>query len=229
MSFNIKSDCFVALFLAILTLGICVFKMTESFRMVDDSAAYVSQAIALTQGTTSEFIAENLAMIGKYDLEYMTPTTYPWGFPLLLAPIYKIFDFNVYAFKSVGIFCYALFVGIVYIFCAIRLPRIYAIFATLFFALNPYMTNFSANEIYSDIPFMLFGFIALIILAKLFGESLHKNKKDVDCFGDSRESPRNDGIAIAILAGIFMLFASLIRINGFVIVCAFITMHGFCY
>lgn len=59
--------------------------MTESFRMVDDSVAYVSQAIALTQGTTSEFIADNLAMIGKYDLEYMTPTTYPWGFPLLLA------------------------------------------------------------------------------------------------------------------------------------------------
>ena len=209
MSLKIKGDCVVALFLMILTLGICVLKMTESFRMVDDSAAYVSQAIALTQGTTSEFIADSVAMIGKYDLKYMTPTTYPWGFPMLLAPIYKIFGFNIVAFKSVGVICYTLFVGIFYIFCANRLPRIYALFATLFFALNPYMTNFTANEIYSDTPFILFGFIALIILAKLFGES-----------------PQNNGILIAIFGGIFMLFATMIRINGFVILCALITMHG---
>ena len=210
MSLKIKGDCVVALFLMILTLGICVLKMTESFRMVDDSAAYVSQAIALTQGTTSEFIADSVAMIGKYDLKYMTPTTYPWGFPMLLAPIYKIFGFNIVAFKSVGVICYTIFVGIFYIFCVNRLPRIYAILAVLFFALNPYMTNFAANEIFSDMPFLLFGFITLITLAKLFGES----------------RSNNNGILIAIFGGIFMLFATMIRINGFVILCALITMHG---
>lgn len=209
MFLKINRDYAIALILAMIALGICALKMTESFRMVDDSAAYVSQAIALTQGTTSEFIAENLAMIGKYDLAYMTPTTYPWGFPMLLMPLYKIFGFNIVAFKSVDVICYALFVGIFYIFCANRLPRIYAIFATLLFAINPYMTNFSANEIYSDIPFMLFGFITLIILAKLFGESKSKN-----------------GIAIATFGGIFMLFSTMIRINGFVILCALIAMQG---
>ena len=163
------------------------------------------------------------------------------------------------------------------------MPKIYAIFGSLLFALNPFMTYFSANEILSDIPFLLFGFVALIILAKLFGKSkdspslaegdkggglntrknsnakFSSNKsthpltpsaregedsrdlprardgESVDCHDSLRESRNDDkttakyhnnGIFIAIFGGIFMLFASIIRINGFVILCALISMHG---
>ncbi|MGX2983656.1 hypothetical protein [Helicobacter sp. 23-1045] len=54
---------------------------------------------------------------------------------------------------------------------ATQIRRIYAIFATLFFALNPYMTYFVANDMLSDVCFLLFCFCAIIILAKLFGNS----------------------------------------------------------
>lgn len=211
----------IALILGLLALIICVFKMNESFRMVDDSAAYISQAIAIAQGTTGKFIADSALMIGKYDLEYMTPTTYPWGFPLILSPIYKIFGFNIFAFKSVGIVCYAIFVGIFYLFCVRRLTKTYAIFATLLFALNPYMTNFAANEIYSDIPFLLVSFVALIILGKLFANSTHYGK-----IAESSSKSTKIGLFIATFGGIFMLFASLTRINGFVILCALIVMQS---
>ena len=259
-----KSDYAIALILAGITLGICALKTSDNFRMFDDFAAYISQGIALTQGKVAQYIADSTLMTSKQDLLYMTPSSYPWGFPLLLAPIYKIFGFNLVAFKSVGIICYALFVGIFYIFCAKRLPKIYAIFGTLFFALNPFMIYFSANEIMSDIPFLLFGFCALIILARLFADSKispslaeweqranHTQKAPplaggvgvgysnangkIDCHDSLRES-RNDrnsvtggGICpylIAIFGGIFMLFSAMIRINGLVILCALITMHG---
>ncbi len=204
-----KYDYALAFILSLITLILCVGQVNSGHNWGGDFSGYISQAIALANGTTAQYIADNTLMMSKCDWLY-GPYAYPWGFPMLLAPIYKIFGFNIYAFKSVGIICYTLFVGIFYIFCVNRLPRIYAIFATLFFALNPYITNFAANEILSDIPFMLFGFIALITLAKLFGKS----------------KSRNNGICIAIFGGIFMLFASLIRINGFVIFCALLTMHG---
>ena len=219
-----KSDYAIALILAGITLGICALKTSDNFRMFDDFAAYISQGIALTQGKVAQYIADSTLMTSKQDLLYMTPSSYPWGFPLLLAPIYKIFGFNLVAFKSVGIICYALFVGIFYIFCAKRLPKIYAIFGTLFFALNPFMIYFSANEIMSDIPFLLFGFCALIILARLFADSKispslaeweqranHTQKAPplaggvgvgysnangkIDCHDSLRES-RNDGISV---------------------------------
>lgn len=208
MFLKINRDYVIALILAIITLGICVCKISYGWQNWSDDAAYISQAIALANGEVAQYIADNTLMMTKSDW-LIGPYAYPWGFPVLLAMAYKIFGFNIVAFKSVGIMCYAIFVGIFYIFCANRIPRIYAIFATLLFALNPYMTSFVANEIYSDTPFMLFGFVALIILAKLFGKS-----------------PRDNGIAIAIFGGIFMLFATMIRINGFVIVCALIAMHG---
>lgn len=211
----------IALVLALLAAIICAFKMGESFRMVDDSAAYISQAIALAQGTTRNFINDSAFMIGKYDLEYMTPTTYPWGFPLILTPIYQIFGFNIFAFKSVGIICYAVFVGIFYLFCVRRLAKIYAIFASLLFALNPYMTNFAANEIYSDISFLLVSFVVLIILGKLFVYSANCGK-----IAESSVKSSKSGLFIATFGGIFMLFATLIRINGFVILCALIAMHS---
>ncbi len=302
-----KSDYVIALILALLTFALCAIKIVNREHTWGDDSAYISQAIALANGAVAQYIADNTLMMSKCDWLY-GPYAYPWGFPALLAIAYKIFGFNVFALKSVGMICYSVFVGIFYIFCVNRIPRIYALFATLFFAINSYMTNFAANGIVSDIPFMLFGFIALIILAKLFCESHHNDKKGVDCFGNSCESPRNDdsttsslrgsvskanttkqsmnqkmdchentayflamtgrvdsslrsianteaiyyshnddsmhstsslrgkaeaiqysrnsGILIAIFGGIFMLFATMIRIHGFVILCALITMHG---
>ena len=256
-----KSDYVIALILVGITLGICALKTSDNFRMFDDFAAYISQGIALTQDKVAQYIADSTLMTSKQDLLYMTPSSYPWGFPLLLAPIYKIFGFNLVAFKSVGIICYALFVGIFYIFCANRLPKIYAVFGSLLFALNPFLTHFAANEILSDIPFLLFGFCALIILARLFADSKispsladgeqranHTQKAPplaggvgvgysnangkIDCHDLLRKS-RNDrnsvtggGRIYAIVGGILMLFSTMIRINGLVILCALIAMHG---
>ncbi len=304
-----KDDYALALVLSLITLILCVGQVNDGHNWGGDFSGYIAQAIALANGEVAQYIADNMLMMTKCDWLY-GPYAYPWGFPALLAITYKIFGFNIVAFKFVNIICYALFVGIFYIFCAIRLPRIYALFATLFFALNPAMVAFVANNVLSDMPFLLFGFIALIILAKLFGESPRNNKKDIDCHEntayflamtgrvdsslrgsvskanttkqsmnkiidyfnflrksrnnkksiksyfatltnqiDCHDLPKtslamtgwadsslrgeaeaihysNNGILIAIFGGIFMLFATTIRINGFVILCALLTMHG---
>ena len=208
----------IALILATITLILCALKVNDEQYIMGDGAGYIAQAIALAQDTTAQYIADNTLMMTKCDWVF-GPSAYPWGYPMLLAIAYKIFGFNIIAFKSVGIICYWLFVGIFYMFCANRLPKIYAIFATLLFALNPFLTFSLANAIFSDIPFLLFGFCALIVLAKLFGESRAMDCKDLS-------NAKYSGIFIAIFGGVLMLFSAMIRINGFMILCALICMHG---
>lgn len=203
-----KENYLIALFLGLLAFGVCALQISDGHNWRGDFAAYISQAIAITQGSVDEYVAQNALMMDKSDW-VVGPHSAPWGFPLMLAPIYKIFGFNLWAFKCLTMALYALFVSIFYLFCIKRLPKIYAIFATLFFALNPHLTLFSASEIVCDIPFLLVSFIALVILAKLFGES-----------------PTNNGIFIAIIGEIFLLFATLIRFNGIIILCALLAMHG---
>lgn len=203
-----KENYLIALFLGLLAFGVCTLQISDGHNWRGDFAAYISQAIALMQGSVDEYVAQNALMMDKSDW-VVGPHSAPWGFPLMLAPIYKIFGFNLWAFKCLTMALYALFVGVFYLFCIKRLPKIYAIFATLFFALNPHLTLFSASEIVCDIPFLLVSFIALVILAKLF-----------------EKSPTNNGIFIAIIGGIFLLFATLIRFNGIIILCALLAMHG---
>ena len=109
MRFRIKSDCVIALFLVIIAIGMCAIKIVNQQHAWSDDTAYLAQGIALANGTTAQYIADNTLMMTKSDW-LIGPYAYPWGFPALLAPLYKIFGFNIVAFKSVGIICYGLFV-----------------------------------------------------------------------------------------------------------------------
>ena len=243
-----RVDYVIALILVIITAFLCVGKMDSGHNWGGDFSGYIAQGIAIVQGTTEQYISKNTLMMDKCDWLY-GPYAYPWGFPLFIAIIYKIFGFNLVAFKAINIVCYAIFVGVFYIFCAKRLPRIYALIATLFFAINPAMTGFVANNVLSDVSFLLFGFVALVILAKLFcdfghssslaegdkGGGLNAQKDSGVKFTDNNATHpltpsamegEFHGLCIAIFGGVFMLFASLIRMNGFVILCALITMQG---
>ena len=102
--------------------------------------------------------------------------------------------------------------SVFYLFCAKRMPRIYALCASFLFAFNPHLTNFAGNEIISDIPFLLFAFVCIMTLGVLFDD---KNRLK------SAISP----YIFAILGGISMAFASAIRTNGLVILCALLCVH----
>mgnify|MGYP004640971751 CR=1 FL=1 len=180
-----KSDYLLAFILAAITLILCAGQVDSGHNWGGDFSGYIAQGIALAQGNTAQYIAENTLMMDKCDWLF-GPYSYPWGFPALLAIVYKIFGFNLVAFKAVNVLCYAVFVGIFYIFCAKRLARIYAFFATLFFTINPSMISFVANNVLSDISFLLFGFCAIIVLSRLF--------KAVDCHDSLRESRNSRNI-----------------------------------
>ena len=56
----------------------------------DDFALYVNQAKSLVQGNVGETLASNHFAVDNSSWHSFSPYSYPWGFPLLLAPMMLI-------------------------------------------------------------------------------------------------------------------------------------------
>lgn len=162
----------------------------------DDFAAYITQAKSLTDGTTAEYVEANRFTINESS-RIIGPVTYPWGMPLLLAPVYAWFGLNFFAMKLVIAFFYLLFLGLLssgfrkmhgpfWLLCLIGL-----------FAFNPAMLD-TTNDIESDIPFLLISTATVLFIRK----SIVMRERVVSPVGD------------ALLLGTIIAIASFFRTTG---------------
>lgn len=166
----------------------------------DDFSGYIMQAESLVHGNPSAFVAANRFTIERSSRR-IAPIAYPWGFPVLLAPIYELFGLNMTAFKTLNIICYLFFLVLLWF----AWPQNYSnfrrfLFVSLF-ACNPYFQQ-SMNEVLSDVPFLLFSTLTVILICRVVVEKR--------CL----LSP----IADRLLLGLTMAGAFLIRTNGFLLV-----------
>jgi len=126
-----------------------------------DFAQYIMQAISLSKGAMQEFVETN-----SFTLSGKGHVTYPWGFPILLAPIYAIFGFNITAFKALVLVFFLAFLIVLWFFfkdqLTIKDRKIYV----ALFAFNPYLLYFGDNVL-SDIPFLFFSTFAFLIFSRL--------------------------------------------------------------
>src|SRR5262249_32427526 len=75
----------------------------------DDFAAYITQAISLLRGTENESIA-HAAFAARQSSRYYGPIAAPWGFPAILAPVYRACGgLNIRCLKLVNIPFFAAF------------------------------------------------------------------------------------------------------------------------
>ena len=128
-----------------------------------DFSQYIAQAKALIAGTIPTQIANNTLMMSLNDFPY-GPNVYPWGYPLLLAPVLAIFGENLLALKCVNIALFSLFIICFYCYVARRFSMGASITLTLAFALNPMLLSFVSGNILSDIAYMCASFIAVVVL-----------------------------------------------------------------
>lgn len=128
-----------------------------------DFSQYIAQAKALIAGTIPTQIANNTLMMSYNDFPY-GPNVYPWGYPLLLAPVLALFGENLAALKCVNIALFSLFIICFYCYVARRFSMGASITLTLAFALNPMLLSFASSNILSDIAYMCVSFIAVVVL-----------------------------------------------------------------
>jgi len=138
----------------------------------DDFAAYIMQAQSILSGDMPGFVAHNTITI-KSSSSQLGPITYPWGYPLLLAPVYWFLGLSPMGFKSVGVIFHLAFLTVFYILMRRRFTKTESLFALSLFAFNPTLLDF-LDYILTDIPFLFVSTLAILLIDKYATKPDHK-------------------------------------------------------
>ena len=153
-------------------ISICLFSTVLSFSLLtkghdwgDDFSAYIMQAKSVVEGTKEEFIERNRFTI-ENSSSVLGPTMYPWGFPILIAPVYYFFGLNIVAFKYVNLAFFQLFLISIFYLFKNHISLIDRFILVLLFAFSPIFLTFH-DSISSDIPFLFFSTLSVLLIGKL--------------------------------------------------------------
>jgi 4-amino-4-deoxy-L-arabinose transferase-like glycosyltransferase len=125
----------------------------------DDFAMFISHARNLSAGTD---YADTGFIYNPANPTY-APRTYPPVYPLLLAPVYRLFGLNFEAMKVQQVVFLVLLLLVVYINIRRHMPEAYAGSVVVLLGLSPFLW-FYKDRVMSEIPFMLFACLALHLL-----------------------------------------------------------------
>jgi len=175
-----------------------IFQWSNGHDWGDDFAGYILQAISIAKGEVSKFVLQNAFTIN--DSSYAVgPITYPWGFPILLSPIYMLFGLNFTAFKAMCLVFFMFFLlTLVLGFKEFLDKKEIAIFVA-FFGINVEFIKFS-DFVLSDLPFLFFSTIAVLQMS-----------------GASKLNTKKQALIIFLGLGISISCAVMIRTNGFLL------------
>lgn len=93
------------------------------------------------------------------------PKAYPPAFPVLLAVMYKLFGFNLLAMRIEILFLFMLFLFVVFKNFSNHLSFFYALSGLIILGFSPWFW-IGKNSIASEIPFLLFVYLVLLLVDK---------------------------------------------------------------
>lgn len=172
--------------------------LTRGHAWGDDFAAYIMQAKAILAGNMDEFVAANTFTVTRSSHQ-IGPAAYPWGFPLMLVPVYALTGVSPLALKLPGLFAYLGFLLVFFFLIKPRLTLTESLMTVSLFAFNPGLLGYLDN-IVSDIPFLFLSTLA-ILLADLY---IHEKQT-------IRQLP------LAALTGASIFAASFVRTQGLIL------------
>lgn len=199
-----SSKCF-GIMLSVFAFGISVLFIYNGHDWGGDFSEYLGQAIALANGTVDEQIA-HMQFVLENSIPGMCPAVYPWGLPLVLSVLYRIFGFNLIVFRLVGAVCLTVFVFLVYKFLKKRfMIQDVLIIVGLLITCKHYME--ASTSILSDIPCAMFSMAAVYTLYEL-----------MECEG-------NKQYLWSSIFGICTICAYLLRSSAIVLILTLLCIH----
>ena len=141
-----------ALGLCGLLMGILLFDANLS--LTGDNAQFINLGRSLADGHGLSETIEG---------EPIPHTKYPFGFPLLLAITDIIFPDNLIALKSLIVLLYAISIPLTYLLIRRFAPPPIALGVSALCLASPLLLDYS-HQVMSEIPFLLFSLIALLLL-----------------------------------------------------------------
>jgi 4-amino-4-deoxy-L-arabinose transferase-like glycosyltransferase len=182
------------LIILIISLIIGASTLTRGQDWGDDFASYIMQAESIWKGTTHEFVEQNSFTIFQSS-NLIGPVAYPWGYPLILAPVYAIKGVSPLALKLPTLLFFVGFLICLYFFMKTRLTETESLLIVCLFAFNPLLLRF-LDAILSDIPFLFFIMLSLLAIS----------------YVETKEGLRND-----ILLGLLFFLAFFMRTTGIIL------------
>src|SRR5512142_2134633 len=131
-------------------IGACT--LTRGHQWGDDFAWYIFQAKSIVNGTTGEFMGQS-AFTNHQSTQHLGPLAYPWGYPLILAPVYALKGISPLALKLPSLIFFAGFLVCLYFLARRGLTQTESLLLVALFAFNPLLLKF-LDQILSDIPFL---------------------------------------------------------------------------
>jgi len=173
----------------------------------DDFAAYIMQAKSILDGNMDEFVAVNTFTVTQSSHQ-IGPAAYPWGFPLMLAPVYALIGLSPLALKLPGLLTYLAFLLVFFFLTKRRFTLTESLLAVSLFAFNPELLRFLDNII-SDIPFLFLSTLA-ILTADIYTQK-------------TQDIPR---MILAALTGAVVFAAFFVRTQGLIILGSILLFQG---
>lgn len=141
--------------------------LTNGHNWGDDFAGYILQAKSIIELNPRSIIEANTLMMGNSSIPQ--PIAYPWGFPVLLVPLYAFFGLNMIGLKLLGVISYLLFLILLWIgFRKYHLP-FWLLCLVCLFSLNPTMLSYT-DQILPDLTFLLLSTATVLLIGRLIIE-----------------------------------------------------------
>jgi len=140
----------------------------------DDFAAYIMQAKSILTGSMDEFLAANTFTVTQSSYQ-IGPAAYPWGFPLMLVPVYALIGLSPLALKLPVLFSYLAFLLSFFFLAKRRFTLTESLLAVSLFAFNPELLR-SLDNILSDIPFLFLSTLTLLLADMYVHETKQKRR-----------------------------------------------------
>ena len=214
---EIRTEVCIAILLVLAVFFVGFFYLDNVCYWGDDFAAYISEGIAIADGTLQEQVKLNAKMHPSYLPEQIRngELMYVWGYPLILAAVYKIvgfdrvnFDTIVY-YKIPSLLALAFLAGVVYFFMRRRFDRKYSIFLTVFLCMYGGFFDF-IDTLYSDIVFLFFSTLSLLLIELRLDSNEKKTR-----------------ILLGAVLGVSLWYTYEVRLNGIAIVFAAVAAQIF--
>ena len=207
-----KRDRLIAAVLTAVILLLCLGSLNCACIWGDDSAAYITEGIAIAEGRFEEQIRLNPmlhpSVLGDNVKEELV---YVWGYPLLLSAVYRLVGFDTENYSSVIFYKLpsALFLAVMtccfFLLLRRRFSLLVSTFVTCFFCTALLFTEI-VNSLYSDIVYTGMCMLTLLVL-ELYME----------------EKERKRQIVKGIVLGVLMWYSMEVRTNGTVFLAVALT------
>ncbi|MGK7396600.1 MAG: ArnT family glycosyltransferase [Candidatus Cyclobacteriaceae bacterium M3_2C_046] len=141
-----------------------VVSLQEGTDWGGDFAAYIDQTRHLADNQLDKY--QDLTMFRfENSSESIAPQFYPWGLPILLVPVYKVFGLNLLAWKIYLLLFFTLSLWVVFHIFKHKLSPPAGLFLVVLLALNPYFFSFK-QHILSDYPFLFFSLLSVYLVER---------------------------------------------------------------